>query len=146
MPVYCTSSALEIHKNIELWQFIILESFHLAPNIVLVNFCFFKSTVQIMFKYYNCENCVKPMIINWEKKNRTLGAHLAKMMVMLRTLCLCLDTNEKWKLFYYLAYFCYYSLASLHFFVQFMGLTVLFQLTFTFIYSTFSNKFSVSVK
>ena len=179
--MYCTSSALEIRKSIELWQFIILESFHLAPDIVLVNFCFFISTVQIMFKYYNCEDCVKPswrrnesvqscnihrsaycnrntsvvgiatwiilvfqlpnsqilgwintpfmsflwvlshsllphnsslifvwlrqklevpytctlynftsstrtkktMIINWEKKNRTLGAHLAKMMVIL---------------------------------------------------------------
>ena len=32
------------------------------------------------------------------------------------------------------------------FLLLFMGLTVLFQLTFTFIYSTFSNKFSVSAK
>ena len=30
--------------------------------------------------------------------------------------------------------------------VLFMGLTILFQLTFTFIYSTFINKFSVSAK
>ena len=50
------------------------------------------------------------------------------------------------RLFYYSAYFYYYSWVSLHFLVLFMGLTVLFQLTFTFIYSTFSKKFSVSVK
>ena len=57
-----------------------------------------------------------------------------------------LDTNEKWKLFHYLAYFCYYLWVSLHFLILFMGFTVLFQQTFTFIYSTFSNKFSVSAK
>ena len=49
-------------------------------------------------------------------------------------------------LFYYLAYFCYYSWVPLHFLVLFMGHTILFQLTFTFIYSTFSKKFLVSVK
>ena len=49
-------------------------------------------------------------------------------------------------LFYYLAYFCYYSWVSLHFLILFVGFIVLFQLTFTFIYSTFSKKFSVSVK
>ena len=49
-------------------------------------------------------------------------------------------------LFYYSAYLCYYLWAPLHFSVLFMGLTVLFQLTFTFIYSTFSKKFSVLVK
>ena len=32
------------------------------------------------------------------------------------------------------------------FFVLFMGPTVLFQLTFTFIYSTFNNKFSILTK
>ena len=35
-------------------------------------------------------------------------------------------------LFYYLTYFCYYLWVTLHFLVLFMGLTVLFQLTFTF--------------
>ena len=49
-------------------------------------------------------------------------------------------------LFYYSAYFCYYLEAPLHFLVLFMGLTILFQLTFTFIYSTLNKKFSVSVK
>ena len=34
----------------------------------------------------------------------------------------------------------------LHFSVLFMGSTVLFQLTFTFIYNTFNNKFSLSVR
>ena len=35
-------------------------------------------------------------------------------------------------LFYYLTYFYYYLWVTLHFLVLFMGLTVLFQLTFTF--------------
>ena len=34
----------------------------------------------------------------------------------------------------------------LHFLILFMGFTVLFQLLFSFIYSTFSKKFSISVK
>ena len=54
--------------------------------------------------------------------------------------------NEKLKLFYYSDYFCYYLWVSLHFLILFRGLIVLFQLTFTFIYSTFSNKFSVSAE
>ena len=49
-------------------------------------------------------------------------------------------------LFYYSAYFCYYSWVSLHFLVLFIGPTILFQLTFTFIYNTYSKKFSVSAK
>ena len=49
-------------------------------------------------------------------------------------------------LFYYSAYFCYNLWVSLHFFVLFMSPTVLFQLIFTFIYSTFNKKFSVSTK
>ena len=57
-----------------------------------------------------------------------------------------LDTNEKLKLFHYSAYFYYYSWVSLHFLVLFIDLTLLFQLTFTFIYSRFSNKFLVSAK
>ena len=48
--------------------------------------------------------------------------------------------------FYYLVYFCYYLWVSLHILILFMNLTVLFQLTFTFIYSTFNKKFSVLVK
>jgi len=47
-------------------------------------------------------------------------------------------------LFYYLVYFCYCLWVSLHFSVLFMGLTVQFQLTFTFIYNIFSKKFLVS--
>ena len=49
-------------------------------------------------------------------------------------------------LFYYSAYFCYYSWLLLYFLVLFMGSTILFQLTFTFIYSTFNKKFSISTK
>ena len=49
-------------------------------------------------------------------------------------------------LFYYSAYFCYYLWVPLHFLILFMGPTVLFQLTFTFIYSTFNKKFLVSTK
>ena len=69
-----------------------------------------------------------------------------KIFSKLMVLSLRLDANYKWKLFHYSAYFCYYSWVPLHFLVLFMSLTVLFQLTFTFIYSTFSNKFSVSTK
>ena len=57
-------------------------------------------------------------------------------------LALIIFTN----LFYYSAYFYYYSCVPLHFLILFMSHTVLFQLTFTFIYNTFSKKFSVSVK
>ena len=53
---------------------------------------------------------------------------------------------KKWKLFHYSAYFCYYSWAPLHFLALFMSHTILFQLTFTFIYSIFSNNFSDSIK
>ena len=41
---------------------------------------------------------------------------------------------------YYSAYFFYYSQVSLHFLVLFMSPIILFQHTFTFIYSTFSKK------
>ena len=44
-------------------------------------------------------------------------------------------------LFYYSAYFCYYSWVPLHFLKLFTSLTILFQLTFTFIYSIFSKSF-----
>ena len=37
-------------------------------------------------------------------------------------------------------------MAPLHFLVLFIGLIILFQLTFTFIYNTFSKNFSVSAK
>ena len=48
--------------------------------------------------------------------------------------------------FYYSAYFLYFSWVSLHFLLLFMDFTILFQLTFTFIYSTFSKKNLVSMK
>ena len=54
----------------------------------------------------------------------------------------CLDKLFLAILFYYSAYFCYYSQALLHFLVLFMDPAVLFQLTFTFIYSIFSKKIS----
>ena len=53
---------------------------------------------------------------------------------------------KKSAFFYYLAYFCNYSQVLLHFLVLFMSSTVLFQLPFSFIYSTFSKKFSISAK
>ena len=55
----------------------------------------------------------------------------------------CLDKLFLASLFYYSAYFCYYSWALLHFLVLVMDPIVLFQLTFTFFYSIFSKKFSV---
>ena len=45
-------------------------------------------------------------------------------------------------LFYYLAYFYYYSWVPSHFLVLFMSSIILSQLTFSFIYSTFRKKFS----
>ena len=68
------------------------------------------------------------------------------------------DAQSKWylsiyltkiifiNLFYYLVYFCYYLWVSLHFLVLFIGHTILFQLTFTFIYNIFSKKFSILAK
>ena len=54
-----------------------------------------------------------------------------------------LGYDEIWKLFHYSAYFCYYSWVLLHFLALFISL---FQLIFTFIYSTFSNKFLILAK
>ena len=48
--------------------------------------------------------------------------------------------------FYYLAYFLYYSWVPLHFLILFMDLTLLFQLTFSFIYNTFSKKFQFQLQ
>ena len=63
------------------------------------------------------------------------------------------DSVSKWilslffaSLFYYSAYFCYYSWVSLYFLVLFMDLTVLFQLIFTFIYSTIHEPPVLSIK
>ena len=56
------------------------------------------------------------------------------------TLSICLVSLFFTNLFYYLSYFCYYLWVPLHFLVLFIGLTVLFQLTFTFIYSTFKHE------
>ena len=49
-------------------------------------------------------------------------------------------------LFDYSTYFYYYLWVPLHFFVLFMSLIVLFQLTFTFIYVLSVKKFSISAK
>ena len=60
-----------------------------------------------------------------------------KMFIFIRTkeFIVTRDFVSVW-----LAYFCYYSWVPLYFFVLFMDPTILFQLTFTFIYSTFSKK------
>ena len=62
------------------------------------------------------------------------------------SLSICLAKIIFANLFYYSAYFYYYSWVPLHFLVLFMGLIVLFELTFTFIYNSFSKKFLVSAK
>ena len=49
-------------------------------------------------------------------------------------------------LFYYLVYFYYYLWILLYFLVLFINFTVLFQLTFTFVYSIFNKKISISTK
>ena len=56
------------------------------------------------------------------------------------------DYVSVWQRLFLPAYFCYYSWVSLHFLVLFMSLTILFLLTFTFIYCTFNKKFSISAK
>ena len=63
-----------------------------------------------------------------------------------KKLSICLASLFFANLFYYSAYFQYYSWVSLHFLALFMDLNILFQLTFTFIYNTFRKKFSVSAK
>ena len=73
-------------------------------------------------------------------------SHYTILAVPKWVLSVRLDSLFFASLFYYLAYFCYYSWTPLHFFVLFMGLIVLFQLTFTFIYGTFSKKNLVSAK
>ena len=57
-----------------------------------------------------------------------------------------LGQDEKLKLFYCSVYFYYYLWVILHFLTLFIGSMVLFQLTFTFIYNTFSYYFSVLAK
>ena len=52
----------------------------------------------------------------------------------------CLDKLFLASLFYYSAYFCYYSWALLHFLVLVMDPIVLFQLTFTFFLQYFQQK------
>jgi len=69
-----------------------------------------------------------------------------ELRTIILELSVCLAKNEKSKLFYYLAFFYYYLWAQLHFFALFMGPTILFQLTFTFICSTFNNNFSILTK
>ena len=66
-----------------------------------------------------------------------------KSLCSIVQLRLHLDSLFFTNLFYYSAYFCYYSWDPLHFLVLFMGLTVLFQLIVIFIYSTFNKKFSI---
>ena len=57
------------------------------------------------------------MALFLKKKKKALSVCLAKIIFA--------------NLFYYSVYFCYYSWALLYFLILFMGLTVLFQLTFT---------------
>ena len=84
--------------------------------------------------------------------NSALGVGIKKKKSSQKRVCVKMQTQSKQSfyvclakiifasLFYYSAYFCYYSWTPLHFLVLFMNLTILFQLTFTFIYSTFSKK------
>ena len=62
------------------------------------------------------------------------------MFLILALVCL------KIQFFLLFSLFCYYLLILLYFFILFMGLTELFQLLFSFIYSNFSKKFSISTK
>ena len=57
------------------------------------------------------------------------------------SLLVCVWKKLKNQLILLFSCFFYYLWAPLHFLVLFMDPTVLFQLTFTFIYSTFNKKF-----
>ena len=56
-----------------------------------------------------------------------------------------LDADEKLKLFHFQLIFII-IIGLIHFLVLFMNFTVLFQLIFAFIYSTFNNNFSILIK
>ena len=64
----------------------------------------------------------------------------------IRILSVRLGRNYKLKLFHYSAYFCYHSWTSLNFLTLFMGLIILVQLIFTFIYTIFNKNFLVWAK
>ena len=67
-------------------------------------------------------------------------------MINFANLILKKKKKKNANLFYYSVYFCYYLWVLSHFLVLFISLTILFQLTFTFIYNIFNKKFTVSTK
>ena len=94
-----------------------------------------------------------PLVPMWKYRRKRFGQlHYIMFPKVHAGICfigrlsLCLDKLKFVNLFYYLVYFCYYFWISLHFLVLFMSLTILFQLTFIFIYSIFSKKFLVLAK
>ena len=96
-------------------------------------------------------NVIWPLgLVSKNKKSQTTSLSykgiMANMVSLFMILNVCLASLFFANLFYYLVYFCYYLWVSLYFLVLFMGLTILFQLTFTFIYNTFSKKCSVLAK
>ena len=116
----------------------------LPPNCLIVaHIC--KSLFVLPFLHLQIDSCEAiVLVVNCFCQHKLKKEPI--VLIFLLRLRLHLETDYKASLFYYLVYFCYYSWVSLHFLVLFISLNVLFQLTFTFIYSTFSKKFSVSVK
>ena len=84
-------------------------------------------------------------IENCMSKRATLNFQIS-IHVWCVTVSVCLAPNLKVNLFYYSDYFYYYLQILLYFLLLFMDSTVLFQLIFTFIYSTFNKKKFVSTK
>ena len=76
-------------------------------------------------------------------KNGPVKTNQVSLPVVIQT---TFDTINFLSLFYYSVYFYYYLWILLYFLVLFMSYIVLFQLTFIFIYNTFSKKFSISTK
>ena len=104
-----------------------------------------------MFCNFIFLNVIWPLgLVSKKKKSQTTSLSykgiMANMVSLFMILNVCLASLFFANLFYYLVYFCYYLWVSLYFLVLFMGLTILFQLTFTFIYNTFSIKCSVLAK
>ena len=64
------------------------------------------------------------------KLNNKKNGFVSQKKKRKKALSVCLAKIIFANLFYYSVYFCYYSWALLYFLILFMGLTILFQLTF----------------
>ena len=121
--------------------------------VTIVNIYFFQSfssrpCLTICIKSYSLSPFAKMNFLVFDKQSKWTFVDFGNVLI---TLWLCLKSDFKVSLFYYLIYFCYYLTYFYYYswivlFVLFISFTVLFQLSFTFIYNTFSKKFSILTK